>query len=184
MIDSLIAQHRDALEVLAAQRATLERIAALAGACLRKGGKVLLMGNGGSAADAQHIAAELVGRFQAERPAFAAIALTTDTSILTSVGNDYGFDAIFARQIDGLARTGDLVIGISTSGRSGNVVRGIERARALGCTTVGLLGEPGSLADLVDVALTLPGFPTARVQEMHILAGHILCELVEQERPA
>lgn len=180
MIDRLIAQHQDAVAVLSAQHGTLARIAALVTDCLAAGGKVLLMGNGGSAADAQHIAAELVGRFQAERRAFAAVALTTDTSILTSVANDYGFESVFSRQVEGLARPGDVVVGISTSGRSGNVIRGIETARDIGCATAGLLGEPGQLAAMVDVALTIPGFPTARVQEMHILAGHILCELVEQ----
>jgi D-sedoheptulose 7-phosphate isomerase len=181
MIDALITQHRDALDRLVTEQPNLEQIARRVVAGLQAGGKVLLMGNGGSAADAQHIAAELVGRFQADRKAFAASALTTDTSVLTSVGNDYGFDAIFERQVEGLARPGDVVIGISTSGNSTNVIRGIEAARRIGCTTLGLLGEPGQLAGLVDVALTVPGFPTARVQEMHILAGHILCELVERE---
>jgi D-sedoheptulose 7-phosphate isomerase len=147
--------------------------------CLESGGKVLLMGNGGSAADAQHIAAELVGRFQSDRRAFSAIALTTDTSILTSVGNDYGFEAIFSRQIEGLAREGDVAIGISTSGNSANVLKGIERAKITGCSTLGLLGSEGSMARMVDAKLVFPDCPTARVQEMHILAGHILCELVE-----
>lgn len=181
MIEDLLAQHQAAVEQLAAQQAQIEEIARLVVASLENGGKVLLMGNGGSAADAQHIAAELVGRFQADRKAFAAVALTTDTSILTSVGNDYGFDAIFERQIEGLARTGDVVIGISTSGSSANVVRGISAARRIGCLTVGLLGDPGKLGRMVDVALTVPGFRTARVQEVHILAGHIVCELVERE---
>lgn len=181
MIDTLLAQHRAAVEQLAAQQAQIEEIARLVVASLANGGKVLLMGNGGSAADAQHIAAELVGRFQADRQAFAAVALTTDTSILTSVGNDYGFDAVFERQIEGLARAGDVVIGISTSGSSANVVRGIAAARRIGCVTVGFLGDPGKLGRMVDVALTVPGFRTARVQEAHILAGHILCELVERE---
>jgi len=179
MIDRIIEQHERALKLLAEQRPMLERIADTLCNCIDQGGKVLLMGNGGSAADAQHIAAELVGRFQAERRAFAALALTTDTSVLTSVGNDYGFDAVFARQVEGLAREGDLIIGISTSGSSRNVVQAITKARQQGCLCVGLLGEPGALARLVDLALTIPGMPTARVQEMHILAGHILCELVE-----
>jgi len=179
MIDQIIDQHERALKRLAAQRSMLERIADALCTSVENGGKLLLMGNGGSAADAQHIAAELVGRFQTERRAFAALALTTDTSILTSVGNDYGFDAVFARQIEGLARKGDVVIGISTSGSSRNVVQAITKARQQGCFCVGLLGEPGALERLVDLALTIPGMPTARVQEMHILAGHILCELVE-----
>lgn len=179
MIDDIIKQHGQAVALLGAQRAVLEEMADRASACLARGNKILLMGNGGSAADAQHIAAELVGRFQADRGAFAALALTTDTSILTSVGNDYGFEAVFARQIDGLARRGDVVIGISTSGNSPNVVRAMAAARRKGCVGIGLLGEPGELAQLVQIALTVPGMPTARVQETHILAGHILCELVE-----
>lgn len=179
MIENILHQHEHALKLLANQQAQLERIAEALCERLANGGKVLLMGNGGSAADAQHIAAELVGRFQAERGAFAALALTTDTSVLTSVGNDYGFDAVFARQIDGLARKDDAVIGISTSGSSRNVVRAITQARQIGCLCIGLLGEPGALERLVDLSLTIPGMPTARVQEMHILAGHILCELVE-----
>ncbi len=181
MINALLSQHRKALDSLTEQQDKVQRIAELVTASLRAGGKVLLMGNGGSAADAQHIAAELVGRFQADRPAFAAMALTTDTSVLTSVGNDYGFEEIFARQVDGLARAGDVVIGISTSGNSANVVRGIESARQRECITVGFLGEAGKLATMVDQALVIPGFSTARVQEMHILAGHLLCELVERD---
>lgn len=181
MIENLLSQHRQALDRLADQQQKVQQIAALVTGCLRSGGKVLLMGNGGSAADAQHIAAELVGRFQVDRPAFAAMALTTDTSVLTSVGNDYGFEEIFARQVDGLAKAGDVVIGISTSGNSANVVRGIESARRRDCVSVGFLGEPGQLASLVDEALVIPGFSTARVQEMHILAGHLLCELVERD---
>lgn len=184
MIDSLLSQHRDALDVLAAQKDVVQRIADRITASLRNGGKVLLMGNGGSAADAQHIAAELVGRFQKDRKAFAALALTTDTSVLTSVGNDYGFEEIFSRQIDGLAREGDVVVGISTSGSSANVVRAIESARRMGCATVGLLGHGGRLESMVDEALIIAGFTTARVQEMHILAGHLLCELVERDLAA
>jgi D-sedoheptulose 7-phosphate isomerase len=184
MIEKLLAQHREALEALGAQQAQLERMGERVTACLQSGGKVLLMGNGGSAADAQHIAAELVGRFQVDRPAFAAMSLTTDTSILTSVGNDYGFEEVFARQVEGLARSGDVVIGMSTSGTSANVIRGVERAAQLGCTTIGFLGERGRLEGMVDEALTLRGFSTARVQEMHILAGHILCELVERNMTA
>lgn len=148
--------------------------------CLQNGGKILLMGNGGSAADCQHIAAEIVGRYKRERKGLPAIALTTDSSILTSVGNDYGFEHIFARQIEALCSEGDVVIGISTSGNSANVVAGIETARGLGAHTVGLTGTGGGrLADLCDAILAMPSGDTPRVQEAHILIGHILCDLIE-----
>lgn len=148
--------------------------------CLQNGGKILLMGNGGSAADCQHIAAEIVGRYKRERKGLPAIALTTDSSILTSVGNDYGFEHIFARQVEALCNDGDIVIGISTSGNSANIVAGIESARSLNAYTVGLTGQGGGrLADLCDVTLAMPSTDTPRVQEAHILIGHILCELLE-----
>ncbi len=147
---------------------------------LRSGGKVLLFGNGGSAADAQHIAAELVGRFRANRPALAAIALTTDTSILTAVGNDYGFEEIFARQIAALGRPGDVAIAISTSGRSPNVLRGVEEAKARSIATIALTGFPGRpLADLAAVTLTVRSTRTDRIQECHAILGHMLCEVIE-----
>ena len=147
---------------------------------LRSGGKLLLFGNGGSAADAQHIAAELVGRFQRERAALAAIALTTDTSILTSVGNDYGFDAIFARQVQGLGRPGDVAIGFSTSGNSGNVVAGLRAAQAAGLHAAAFCGAGGgALAAFADPLLLVPSDETPRIQEMHILLGHALCDAVE-----
>lgn len=149
---------------------------------LKKGSKVLLIGNGGSAADCQHIAAELVGRFKNERKGLPAIALTTDTSILTAVGNDYSFNEIFARQIEALANQGDLVIGISTSGNSENVIKGILKAKEVGCYTVGLLGKGGGkLKDLVDLAIVVPSDNTPRIQECHILIGHIICEIVDKE---
>jgi len=147
----------------------------------RNGNKLLVMGNGGSAADAQHLAAEIVGRFRLERRGLPAIALSTDTSILTAVGNDYGFDAVFRRQVEALARQGDVVIGISTSGSSPNVLSALCLAREMGCRTVGLLGKDGgSIRDLVDIELTVPGHDTPRIQEGHITVIHILCELVEQ----
>jgi len=149
---------------------------------LAKGNKVLLMGNGGSAADCQHIAAELVGRFKNERKGLPAIALTTDTSILTAVGNDYSFNEIFARQIEALANKEDVVIGISTSGNSENVVRGILKAKEMGCYTVGLLGKDGGkLKKLVDLAIVIPSNSTPRIQECHILIGHIVCEIIDKE---
>jgi len=147
---------------------------------VRGGGKILLCGNGGSAADAQHLAAELIGRFKKERPSVAAIALTTDTSALTALGNDYAFDEIFSRQVSGIGNRGDALIGISTSGRSKNVVRAIEEAKVKGCTTIALAGNDGGyLASSVDYPIVVPSNDTARIQEMHILIGHILCEQIE-----
>lgn len=149
---------------------------------LQNGNKILLFGNGGSAADAQHLAAELVGRFQQDRPGLPAIALTTDTSILTSISNDYGFEFLFARQIEALGEKGDAAIAISTSGRSANIREGVQVARSRGLTTIGLLGkEGGPVREMVDHALIVEGQKTARVQEVHILIGHILCEVIEQE---
>lgn len=148
---------------------------------LGTGRKVLIMGNGGSAADAQHFAAELVGRFLINRRALPAIALTTDSSILTAIGNDFGFDEIFQRQIEALAEPGDVVVGISTSGNSPNVLRALAAARASGCQTIGLLGKDGgAIASQVDLALVVPSEETPRIQEAHVTIIHILCDLVEQ----
>lgn len=148
--------------------------------CIKSGGKILVMGNGGSAADSQHIAAEIVGRFKKERKGMPAIALTTDTSILTSVGNDYGYDYIFARQVEALCRPEDLVIGITTSGNSANVVRAMEAAKEIGATTVGLTGgSGGKLNAICDFNLVMPSSVTARIQEAHIFVGHSLCEILE-----
>lgn len=182
-----IARHLDGhLRVIADVRETLggpiaEGAKRLAGV-LRAGGKLLVMGNGGSAADAQHLAAELVGRFLIERRALPAIALTTDTSILTAVGNDYGFDEVFSRQVEALGAAGDLVLGISTSGNSQNVINGLAMARQKGCSTIGLLGrDGGAIAGMVDLSLTIPTNETPRIQEAHQLIIHILCDLVEKE---
>ena len=151
-------------------------------ACIKRGGKILLMGNGGSAADSQHIAAEIVGRFNKERRGLAAIALTTDTSIITSVGNDFGYDYIFARQIEALCRPEDVVIGITTSGNSKNIVAAIEEANKLGAITIGLTGGTGGkLTALCKHNLIMPSSETARVQEAHIFIGHSLCDLLESE---
>jgi D-sedoheptulose 7-phosphate isomerase len=148
---------------------------------LRAGRKILLFGNGGSAADAQHIAAEFVNRYQMERPGLAAIALTTDTSILTSIANDTAFEEIFSRQIEALGQAGDVTVAITTSGRSANMIRGVEAARQRGLHTIGLLGKDGgAVKDLVDVPIIVPSDSTSRIQEVHITIGHILCELVEQ----
>lgn len=148
---------------------------------LRKGNKILLCGNGGSAADAQHIAAELVGRYEKKRRAWPAIALTTDTSALTALSNDYGYNEVFARQVAGLASTGDVLIAISTSGKSPNVIRAAEQARAIGCKTIALTGagaEP--LASICDWAVIVSSDRTSRVQEAHIAIGHLWCEMIDE----
>ena len=149
---------------------------------LKQGHKVLIMGNGGSAADAQHFSAELVGRFLLERKALPAIALTTDSSILTAVGNDYGFDQIFKRQVEALARPSDVVIGISTSGLSNNVFHALAAANEVGCKTIGLLGrDGGNIAAIVDFNLTVPVKYTPYIQGAHGAIIHIICDLVEKE---
>ena len=144
------------------------------------GHKVLIFGNGGSAADAQHIAAELVGRFYHERRPLPAIALNTNSSIVTAIGNDYGFDEVFARQVTALAESGDIVIGISTSGKSPSVIKGIQEGKRCGSVTVALTGESGLLASIADFAIAIPSKDTPRIQEAHITAGHIICYLVEK----
>lgn len=145
------------------------------------GGKLLVMGNGGSAADAQHFVAEIVGRFKMERRGLPAIALSTDTSILTAIGNDYGFDKVFRRQVEALAVPGDLVVGISTSGNSPNVLQALELARENGCRTVGLLGKDGgTIKGVCDLAIIVPTADTPRVQEAHITIIHIVCDLLEK----
>ena len=149
---------------------------------LRAGKKVLLMGNGGSAADAQHIAGELVGRFKKERKAIPAISLSTDTSILTAIGNDYGFEKVFERQIEALGNKGDVVIGISTSGNSENVYRAMKLAKEMGLKTIGLLGnDGGKIKDFSDIPLIVPSKNTPRIQEAHITIEHIICEGVEKK---
>jgi D-sedoheptulose 7-phosphate isomerase len=149
-------------------------------ACLASGRKVLFFGNGGSAADAQHLAAEFVNRFRIERPPLAALALTTDTSILTSIGNDYDFDEVFAKQVLALGAEGDVACGISTSGSSPNVVKAVEAARAKGLRTIGWTGRGGRLAECSELVLRVDSAVTARIQECHITFGHILCELVDR----
>jgi D-sedoheptulose 7-phosphate isomerase len=177
---------------LSEQRSLLEQIdrelstdiAAAVGllvAALAAGNKLLVMGNGGSAADAQHFAAELVGRFKLERRALPAIALTTDTSALTAIGNDYGFDRIFSRQVEALARPGDVVVGISTSGNSANIAQALQSGRDAGCHTIALLGrDGGAIKGMVDLPLVIPSDATPRIQEGHIIVIHILCDLLEQ----
>jgi D-sedoheptulose 7-phosphate isomerase len=179
--------HRIARESMEVKKAFFDshaeavaRAAELIITSIEAGGKVLIFGNGGSAADAQHIAAELVNRFNYDRPPIAAIALTTDTSILTSVGNDSSFDELFERQVRALGRRDDVALAISTSGNSQNVLRAVDAARELGIKTIALAGrDGGKLADAVDLALVVDARSTQRIQETHITIGHILCELIE-----
>ena len=150
--------------------------------CLSNGGKLLLMGNGGSAADSQHIAAELIGRFKKERKAIPALALTVDSSSLTALGNDYGFDTIFSRQVEALATPKDAVLGISTSGNSKNVINALNLAQKIGSKTIGLMGNDGGhMKGFVDIGIIVPSSDTARIQEVHITIGHIICEIIEQD---
>lgn len=153
----------------------------LLAACVGGGNKVLIFGNGGSAADAQHLAAEFVNRFQIERPPLAAIALTTDTSILTSIGNDYHFDDIFSKQVAALGHKGDIAWGISTSGNSANVVKAIQAARKIGMATIGMTGRGGQLAACAELVIAVASDTAARIQESHITVGHILCDLLERK---
>jgi len=177
-----IAEHMEVVRQLVDQQPVLERIAAAMTATLRAGGKILWCGNGGSAADSQHLAAEIVGRFRRERRGLASVALTTDSSILTSVANDYGFEAIFSRQVEALGVRGDLLVGISTSGNSRNVLAALEAARAAGLVTVAFTGAGGGkMAQMADHLFAVCSCDTARIQEVHILAGHMLCDWIELE---
>lgn len=155
--------------------------ASLIAVSLKKGGKVILFGNGGSAADAQHIAAEFIGRFKLERQALASISLTTNTSVLTSIANDYGYEEVFSRQLEGIASKNDIAIGISTSGNARNVITGLLEAKKLGLKTVALTGSGGGeMANIADISLAVPSDNTPRIQEAHIVIGHVICELVEE----
>ena len=163
-----------------AENENIEKAAYEIARSIKSGGKLLIFGNGGSAADSQHIAAELVGRFKKERAPMPAIALTTDTSILTAVANDYGYAVTFARQVEALGKRGDIALGISTSGNSINVLEGVRKAKSIGIKTIGLLGcDGGKLKKECDISIVVNSKNTARVQEAHILIGHILCELIE-----
>jgi D-sedoheptulose 7-phosphate isomerase len=177
ILEASIQTKRDCIE------SNLDRIIQAADvlcACLQRRGKILIFGNGGSAADAQHLAAEFVNRFQIERPPLAAVALTTDASILTSIGNDYDFNEVFAKQVTALGCREDVAWGISTSGNSANVVAGVRAARRIGMQTIAMSGRGGALAECADLVLTVASDTTARIQESHITLGHILCELVDR----
>jgi len=186
MTDSLfsrnLTEHLAMCQHLAALDAHVDQAINACVNSLRAGGKLMLCGNGGSAADSQHLAAEFTGRFIKDRPPIAAIALSTDTSALTCIANDYSFDAIFARQVQAIGKPGDCLIAISTSGNSGNVLAAVAAAKALGITCIGLLGrDGGKLKAECDIAIVVPSQVTARIQEAHILIGHSLCGAVEQQ---
>jgi D-sedoheptulose 7-phosphate isomerase len=180
VFDEAINEHLSVVRQLKEQQPILQAIAQAMSTVLREGGKILWCGNGGSAADSQHLAAEMIGRFRRERAALASIALTTDTSVLTAIGNDYGYDQVFSRQVEGLGMPGDLLVGISTSGNSRNVIAAIEQAKARGLVTVAFTGAGGGqMAALADHLFAVCARDTARIQEAHILAGHMLCDWVE-----
>ena len=160
--------------------AEVERVVAACCAALRAGNKILFAGNGGSAADAQHLAAEFTGRYLKERRALPALALHTNTSSLTAIGNDYGFDFVFARQLEALGKEGDVLLGISTSGNSRNVLRAMEVAKSKSIYTIALTGSSGKMKDIADCAICIPSEETPRIQECHILTGHIICEIAEE----
>lgn len=183
-INQEIQKIEDILNLMKSDNAILDKTEAAAQACIKSltsQGKILLAGNGGSAADAQHIAGEFVSRFNFDRPGLSAIALTTDTSILTAIGNDYGYERLFARQIQALGREGDVFITYSTSGSSPNVVEALKEARDIGLVTIGLTGNrKGSMCPLCDILLEIPSANTPKIQEGHLVLGHIICGIVER----
>jgi len=182
IIEKEIAEHLKVAENMSCLTNKVEIAAQLCIDTLQEGGKLLIFGNGGSAADAQHIAAELVGRYKTDRKGLAAIALTTDTSILTSIGNDFGYKHVFDRQVEALANKGDVVIGISTSGNSENVINALKLASELNCTSIGFSGQNGGeMNKICDVNLVAPSKDTPRIQEIHIIIGHTICHLIDQE---
>lgn len=180
MFGKAIAEHLDVVRGVQGQQELLEEIGRTMAAALHRGNQVLWCGNGGSAGDSQHLAAEIVGRFRRERRGLPSIALTTDTSILTAVANDYGYEAVFSRQVEAMGRPGDLLVGISTSGNSRNVIAALETAKLHGLLTVAFTGQGGGLAGaLADYVFAVDSRDTARIQEAHILAGHMLCDWLE-----
>lgn len=184
-IQAEVSKTLETLELVAADEqitAEVEHIAQACCAALRAGNKILFAGNGGSAADAQHLAGELVSRFNFDRPGLAAFALTTDTSVLTAIGNDYGYERAFARQLEAVGRSGDVFFAISTSGRSPSILRALEAGRAKGIVTVGLTGKTGGdMPPLCDYCIRIPVAETPKIQEGHIVLGHIICGLIERE---
>ena len=182
IISNSLEGHLDAVKLLEKNQECLKEISALFISSLRSNGKIIFMGNGGSAADAEHLAAEFVGRFKKNRAAIASISLASNICIITAVGNDFGFEEVFSRQIEALAKPQDVIVAISTSGESKNVIQAAKKAKELGLKSVGFLGKNGGkLKGLVDIPFVVPSNDTPRIQEMHILAGHIICEIVEEE---
>jgi len=182
IIEKEISEHLKVANLLYGLSDDIAKATLLCVSCLKKGGKILICGNGGSAADAQHFAAELVGKYKTNRKGLAAIALTTDTSSLTSIGNDFGFDQIFERQIEALATNIDIVIGISTSGKSRNIISALKLASKINCNIISLTGQNGGeMEKISDISLTAPSIETPRIQETHIAIIHIICHLIDQE---
>jgi len=180
-IENELNSHLEVTKMVLKMGEEIEKASQLIIETLKNGNKILLCGNGGSASDAQHIAAELVGRYKIERGGLPAIALTTDTSILTAVGNDYGYDRVFQRQVEALAQQGDVVIGISTSGNSENVIKALKSAEELGCKTIGFSGKGGGkMREVCHILLDVPSDNTPRIQEMHILFGHTICQVIDE----
>ena len=182
LLSNSLREHLDTIQqLLQSSLPKIEESGRIICDALTAGNKILICGNGGSAADAQHIAAELIGYYESQRRSWPAIALTTDTSALTAVSNDLGFEQVFARQVSGLAQPGDVLIAITTSGKSKNVLRAVETAKERGCKTIALVGASGeTLAGLCDVVVSVPASRTSRIQEAHITIGHLWCELVDQ----
>jgi D-sedoheptulose 7-phosphate isomerase len=182
LLRNALNDHQNVMKQLESLLPQIDKVGQVMRECLQRGNKILLMGNGGSAADSQHIAAEIVGRYKRERRGLPAIALTTDTSILTAVGNDYGFEYVFSRQVEALCDAQDVVVGISTSGNSANVVKAIEVAKQIGAITVLFSGGTGGkLADMCDYTLVMPSKETARIQEAHLFIAHSVCEIMDVE---
>lgn len=181
-IDEQLEQLRNQLLQLKAETGTIVEIAKVCIQAIRNGHKVIWCGNGGSAAQSQHLAAELVGRYKIDRPAMNSLSLTVDTSNITAIGNDYGYDVVFSRQLQGVGQSGDVLIGLSTSGNSKNVVLAFEMAKEKGIKTVALVGaHGGQMRDIADIALCVPADTSAHIQEMHIAIGHLICDLIEKE---
>jgi D-sedoheptulose 7-phosphate isomerase len=180
-IDNTINESIKTKERLRQKNNTIRELGLLISNCVNDGGKVFFFGNGGSAADAQHISAELVAKYQVKRKGLPSMAFTTNTSVLTAIANDFGYEFVFERQVESMVSAGDVVVGISTSGNSANVIKGLIAAKKIGAKTIGLTGESGGrIADIVDIALKVPSHNTQRVQECHIMVGHIICDIVEK----
>lgn len=182
VFDTAIMSHLEVVRELSRQQGVLETIARAMSGAIHQGDKILWCGNGGSAADSQHLAAEIVGRFRRDRRGLPSIALTTDSSILTAVANDYGYQCVFSRQVEAIAKPGDILVGISTSGNSQNVLMAIHQARSMGVKTVAFTGQAGGkIGQIADHVLAIDSTDTARIQEAHILAGHMICDWLELE---